>query len=173
MQNILRIVGTGDINFFLYLNHRMQCRFLDKVMPLCTFLGGATFTVVISLILMLFGKEEVRFIAAKGSIALAVSFVIGFLLKELFSRSRPYLIIPSTNIGDRVWKDYSFPSGHTAAGFSLATNYAMFYPQFVLPLALYAVLVGVSRIYLGQHYPTDILAGAILGTITATIVSMV
>ena len=173
MQNILRIVGTGDINVFLYLNHRMQCRLLDKVMPLCTFLGGATFTVFISLILMFSGKEEVRFVATKGSSALAVSFVIGFLLKVLFGRPRPYKIIPNAYIGDRVWKDYSFPSGHTAAGFSLAVNYAMFYPQLAFPLTLCAVLVGLSRIYLGHHYPTDILAGAILGTLTATIVSMV
>lgn len=173
MQNILRIVGTGDINVFLYLNHRLQCRLLDKVMPLFTFLGGATFTVLISLILMISGKGEVRFVAAKGSIALAVSFVIGFLLKELFGRPRPYKIIPNAYIGDRVWKDYSFPSGHTAAGFSLAVNYAMFYHQLAFPLTLCAVLVGLSRIYLGHHYPTDILAGAILGTLTATIVSMV
>ena len=173
MQNILRIVGTGDINVFLYLNHRLQCRLLDRVMPLCTFLGGATFTVFISLLLMILGKGEVRYVAAKGSIALAVSFVIGFFLKELFGRPRPYKIVPNAYIGDRVWKDYSFPSGHTAAGFSLAINYAMCYPQFAFPLVLSAVFIGVSRIYLGHHYPTDILAGGILGTLTATVVNIV
>lgn len=170
MQNIIRILSAGDINIFLYLNHRMQCKFLDKFMPLCTFLGGATFTIAISLVLMLFGTGEIRFIAAKGLISLAVSFSIGFVLKKLLGRPRPYKVIPNAYIEDKVWKDYSFPSGHTASSFSLAINYAMFYPQLALPLTVFAVLVGVSRIYLGHHYPTDILAGAILGTLTAAIV---
>lgn len=170
MQYIARIFGTSDINLFLYVNQRMQCKILDKFMPCCTFLGGAYFTVLISLFLMLFGKGEIRFVAAKGSIALAVSFTIGFLLKKLLGRPRPFMVIPNAHVGDRVWKDYSFPSGHTAAGFSLAVNYALFYPQLAIPLTLCAVLVGISRVYLGYHYPTDILAGAVLGTLTAAVV---
>ncbi len=173
MQSIMRIVGTGDINIFLYLNHNMQCRPLDKLMPLGTFLGGSTFTVIISLFLMLFGKGEVRFAAAYGSIALAASFVTGFFLKKLLGRPRPYMAIPSIHKkGDKIWTDFSFPSGHTAAGFSLAINYAMFFPQNAVPLAIAAVFVGVSRIYLGHHYPTDTLAGAIIGTLAAVTVHM-
>lgn len=172
MQSILLMVGTGDKNAFMYLNHRINCRLLDKIMPVCTFLGGATFTVLISTILMLFGKEEFKAVAVKGSIALAVSFVIGFFLKKVWGRPRPYLVIPNTHISKKVWKDCSFPSGHTAAGFSLAVNYTLSYPQFILPLVMYGLLVGVSRIYLGQHYPTDILAGAILGALMATTVNI-
>ncbi len=172
MQSIIRIMGVGDINVFMYLNHRLHCKILDKLMPLCTFLGGATFTILISVGLIIFGKEGIKVIAARGLIALAVSFAIGTFLKKILGRPRPYMVIQNIHICDKVWKDYSFPSGHTAASFSLAINYSLSYPQFTIPLALYGVLVGTSRVYLGHHYPTDILAGAILGTLTAAIIHM-
>ncbi len=62
-----------------------------------------------------------------------------------------------------LWKDYSFPSGHTAAAFSVAAIFALNFPAVMYNLAGLAALVGVSRMYMGQHYPTDVAIGALLG----------
>lgn len=173
MYNILRFVGTSDLNLFLYLHHRLHCKTLNKIMPLITQLGGARFTIAISLFLIFMGRGESRFIATKGTISLAISFILGFFLKKILSRPRPYMVISNINVIDKIWKDYSFPSGHTTAAFSLATNYAMFYTQFLIPLTLVATLIGVSRIYLGHHYPSDILVGGALGIGTTIFVHMI
>jgi undecaprenyl-diphosphatase len=62
---------------------------------------------------------------------------------------------------------FSFPSGHTAAAFVIATLISHFFPALLVPVYFWAFLMGVSRIYLGVHYPTDILAGLVIGIISA------
>lgn len=173
MQYLIRVVGFGDSALFYYVNNKVKCGILDKLMPLVTNLGGATFTVLSCLILMLWGENELKLAAGRASLALASSFSIGYFLKKVFSRPRPYQVLPGAHTGAKVFKDYAFPSGHTTAGFSLAVSYALVYPFLTVPLLLCAVLIGISRIYLGQHYPTDVLAGGLLGTLAAVIANMV
>ena len=67
-------------------------------------------------------------------------------------------------------KDYSFPSGHTAASFSIATTIALNMPRLAIFVFVIAIIVGISRVYLGVHYPTDVAAGIILGTLPALLV---
>lgn len=172
VQSVYRIIGAGDLNIFLYFNHRMHCRFMDMLMPLCTFLGGAAFTIGLSLILIIFGQGDLRMAAVNGAISLILSFIIGYILKKVLGRPRPYKVIPDIYINDKMWRDYSFPSGHTAAGFSLAISYTLVYPAYASLLLIGAVLVGLSRIYLGHHYPTDVLAGAALGSSIAICVNL-
>jgi undecaprenyl-diphosphatase len=64
---------------------------------------------------------------------------------------------------------FSFPSGHTSAAFVMATLIGYFFPLLILPAFAWAFLVGLSRIFLGVHYPTDILAGMAIGLFTALI----
>ncbi len=99
--------------------------------------------------------------------ALLFAFVIErpvyFILKNGFKRNRPQaalkdfhsLVIPSDQ--------FSFPSGHTSAAFMVATIAGFFMPLLMLPLLLWAVLVGFSRVVLGVHFPTDTLVGMVLG----------
>ena len=101
---------------------------------------------------------------------MAISLVIGLLtgnllLKNLIARDRPCWIDPSVELLIKNPHDYSFPSGHTLhsfiGGVSLwKTNRIMGYVA--MPLA---VLISLTRLYLYVHYPTDILAGAVLGTV--------
>jgi undecaprenyl-diphosphatase len=82
--------------------------------------------------------------------------------KAIFHRHRPYvhqLGPPSST--------YSFPSGHAATSFACATVLSAFVPRLRVPFFVLATLIALSRVYNGLHYPTDVLAGALLGVLTA------
>lgn len=98
----------------------------------------------------------------------AVNVLFTMLIKKVVKRPRPFL----ANVKIKAVyqpSHYSFPSGHTSTAFTTATALSQAYPKWyvVLPSYLWAGSVGYSRLYLGVHYPTDVAAGAILGTGTA------
>jgi len=89
-------------------------------------------------------------------------------LKVLFQRTRPYVRFDdvASRTGDIARRDpYSFPSGHAALSFALATSWSLTYPEWyvIAPAYLWASGVSMSRIWLGVHYPGDVLAGMVLG----------
>ncbi|URN92769.1 MAG: phosphatase PAP2 family protein [Candidatus Pristimantibacillus lignocellulolyticus] len=153
------------------LSHHMAFRFMHNWMNIITHLGGATFTISFSLLLAIAAKGEIAAIGWKCLTTLAISHIPVALLKHKFRRLRPYQSLPDVNIGLKPLEDPSFPSGHTTAIFALIVPIllnASLLPFIVVPLALIVALsVAWSRMYLGLHYPSDILAGGVIGTITA------
>ena len=98
--------------------------------------------------------------------ALAVNTVIAEGLKYAVNRERPYEKYPSLiHPFDASEKGQSFPSGHTSEAFAMAASLSIECKKWyvVLPAYGYASAVGYSRLYLGEHYPTDVLAGAVVG----------
>ncbi|MCS3799411.1 phosphatase PAP2 family protein [Niastella sp. OAS944] len=95
--------------------------------------------------------------------ALASTFIT-YGLKYSVKRTRPYITNPALN-AKGSGRDPSFPSGHTSVAFSTATSLYLAYPKWyvAVPAFAYAASVGYSRMYLGVHYPTDVLAGAVIG----------
>ncbi|WP_184542581.1 phosphatase PAP2 family protein [Mucilaginibacter sp. FT3.2] len=99
----------------------------------------------------------------------AASFIVAggatFVGKKIFNRDRPFITHPDVIYAKEHPTDASFPSGHTAFAFSTATSLSLAIPKWyvIVPSFAYASAVGYSRMYLGVHYPSDVLAGAVVG----------
>lgn len=169
MHKIIRVIAAGDLKLFYILNDHLKCIFLDRIVPLITGLGGAFFTVATSLILICFGKGTINMAGWQCLTALASSHIAVHYLKKIFARPRPFLNITNMHAFKNYLYDYSFPSGHTTAAFAMAFTLSIFFPPFMPIFMILATLIGLSRIYLGFHYPTDVFVGIIIGIVFSII----
>jgi membrane-associated phospholipid phosphatase len=103
-----------------------------------------------------------------AAIATFGTYGMGYILKKAVNRPRPYITHPILQNYEAV-TDGSFPSGSTALAFSAATSLSLSYPKWYVigPSAIYACGVAYSRLHLGAHYPSDVLAGAVIGASSA------
>ncbi|KXG76470.1 phosphatase PAP2 family protein [Thermotalea metallivorans] len=165
MHKIIRVIAAGDLKLFYIFNDHLKCIFLDRIVPLITGLGGAFFTVTTSLILICFGKGIINMAGWQCLTALATSHIVVHYLKKIFARPRPFLNITNIHTFKNHLYDYSFPSGHTTAAFAMAFTLSIFFSPWTPLFITLAILVGLSRIYLGVHYPTDVFMGMIIGIV--------
>lgn len=150
----------ADCHIFHLFNQKNQ---LLKGMRMITHAGGARFTTITTLFVCLFSSGLIQKTAFSAFLSLVFSHLIVVLIKRFLPRNRPYLVLPNAFVVENPFKDHSFPSGHTTAIFSASFPFMTVYPSLIVPLLLLACLVGLSRIVLGLHYPSDVLAGATIG----------
>lgn len=153
---------------FRYVNRRLRRTWLDRAFGIVTHLGGATVSIAGTLGFALFAGSDWQRVGWIALATLAISHIPVAVLKRTYRRLRPYQIWPDTFTGPNPLKDHSFPSGHTTAIFSALVPYVLEQPLLAPLLLPIAGIVGLSRIYLGLHYPSDVLAGALLGSVTAS-----
>jgi undecaprenyl-diphosphatase len=134
------------------------------VWTLITHAGGVACSIAAAVI-PLFAGGDLAIAARQALISLVASHLVVQLVKRTVSRPRPSR---GTDCVTLVAEPdmFSFPSGHSAAAMSVALAYAMAYPVFALPLLLVALLVGASRVFLGVHYPGDVLIGQLIAVLT-------
>jgi len=142
-------------------------KLLSFAMPWISHSGNGYYYPLVPAVLLLVDTQKAWSFFLAGIFAFATELPLYKLLKNGIKRNRPCEVL--SDIHGRVLPSdqFSFPSGHTAAAFVMATLLSYFIPILSMPLFCWALLVGFSRIYLGVHYPTDILAGLAIGMLSA------
>jgi membrane-associated phospholipid phosphatase len=152
------------------MNQHIHCAFLDSIFCGITYLGDG---VTVLIVILFFLWKRKYNLALAIVIAYLTSGLLAQLIKHLVEAPRPAAILKDSGIiklveGVTFHMKNSFPSGHTTTAYAIAivlVAYTTRYKNIIaLILFILATLVAYSRIYLGQHFPLDILAGAILGT---------
>lgn len=153
----------------LHMLQELHAEWLDPVMILLSTLGNAGLIwIALSVVLAIPKRTRVCAFTMMG--AMALSFLLGnIMIKNLVARPRPFMVDASVMLLIPQPGEYSFPSGHTLNGFTAATVIFLYYKKAGVLALLFAGAIAFSRMYLFVHYPTDILAGMLLGIVDAVI----
>lgn len=155
-------LNETELPILWWIREHLTNPFLDTVMPYISSLAhSGEFWILLALILLCFKKTRKAGMAM--GIAMACGYLIGNMgMKNLFARTRPY---DMTEVELLVAKlhDFSFPSGHTLVSFEAATALTVYHRRWGIAALVLATVIAYSRLYLFVHYPTDVLAGALLG----------
>ena len=153
-----------EAQILLFIQENIRNEVLDPIMLAITSLGNAGIVwIIISLILLIIKKTRKIGICCAVALILQLTLING-ILKNIVGRIRPYEVIDGLNCLVGVQKDPSFPSGHTTSSFAVAWIIFKKLPKkFGIPALILAALIALSRLYVGVHYPTDVLAGVFIG----------
>lgn len=164
-----------ELEFMIWMDNNLHSsNFVTQVAKLITQLGDSGILwIVLGLVMLCFKRTRTAGIVMLASLALG--FVLNdFILKNLFARERP--IFQSEQLynwllqtGYEMPDGFSFPSGHSMGSFACAIVLVYFYKWRATPAVVVASLISISRVYMCAHFPTDVLAGALFGTIIAII----
>ena len=128
--------------------------------------------ILLGVALFLFASTRKRGIIMLSVLA-ASAAVNNLLIKNLVMRPRPYAVLPELEVLVTKLSSYSFPSGHACSSFAAATALTILFGRRGAWSFIPAVIISISRVYLGMHYLSDVLCGAVFGTICAwTVVTM-
>lgn len=195
MESILRF----DLSVFEFFQNHIYAEWLSPIMKFITTIGeGGIIFIVTGLILMCFKKTRKAGVVALGSL-LIMSILNNEILKPIMNRPRPFNLVTNDQTGffglidwsidkfEALKTDWvniyrfpwvveqphslSFPSGHTSSAFAFMSGAAFVIKkwQFSVPAFIFAALMGITRIYVAVHYPTDVIAGAVAGILYAVI----
>lgn len=162
---MLGFITRRDYSVMRRLNHWQAPRWIRLWAMAATRAGDGWLWYAMGLVILLFGGEQ-RFIAAACAAAAAGTGIALFLrLKRLTGRRRPCAIEPHCWATLLPPDQFSFPSGHTITAFSVSVTLIHFYPSLTAGLLFCAISIAASRVILGMHFLSDVLAGAAIGTL--------
>lgn len=155
-----------DSNILVFIQEHLRNEPLSKFFIPITHMGDWGLLAILVTLLFLM-TPKYRRIGAMCVLGLILdALVINVIIKPIVGRMRPYDTIENFSAIVPLFSDKSFPSGHTAAAFVVAVIVCKMLPKRYGILALIlACLIGISRLYVGVHYPTDVLCAAIIGTV--------
>lgn len=161
------LITDMDFQILDLIRRRLTCKALDAVMPVFSYAGNGGFIwILTSVILFIIGKRMEALILLSALLTGAV--ICNLFLKKAAARKRPCQINGNVKIKIGIPKDYSFPSGHTMSSFTAAAVLLHISIPLGCSAAAVAALIGFSRLYLYVHFPSDVAAGAVLGSALGT-----
>ena len=173
MGSIVNAVTAWDASVITAISENVHSTFLNYFFRFVTLLGeGGIFWIAVAVILLFFKKTRRTGICIGASLLIGVIIGNG-VIKNVVARPRPYDTIPGIEPLIAHLSDFSFPSGHTLCCFEAATALMMNRSRWAIPAFFAAVLVGISRLFLFVHYPTDVICGALLGILFGVLGSVV
>ena len=172
-----------NVDMFYFFNHNFQNPIFDAVMPVVTHFGGFKVLVVVLIAIILYahlkGKRTLKRLTILALIAFLCSDIVTAILKHIICEPRPFVTLDNVHLLIAEDDPLSFPSGHTTSTFSVVTFFVLnmnelakrHYKLIDAALIIFAVVIPFSRMYVGVHYPGDVLAGALIGIAGALIVN--
>ena len=153
-----------DGGFLLFLQESVRNPILDNIMIFITSLGNGGMIWIAATIALLIPKKT-RKAGVVSAVALLGSLIINNnIVKNIVQRPRPFVTFTDLQIIIPIPSEFSFPSGHTSSSFAAAAVFYRHLPKKLgLPSVILAGLIGFSRLYVGVHYPTDVIAGVLMG----------
>lgn len=171
---MLTAVQSIDSAILLFIQEHLRVAALDHPMVLISSLGNAgVFWILLGLLLVLIPRTRKHGILALASL-LFCFLITNILLKNLVARPRPYTQIDSLIMLMQCPPDFSFPSGHACSSFASSGALAWTCKGRLRPVAYAALtlaaLISLSRLYVGVHYPSDVLCGVLIGLLGSLLI---
>ena len=166
---MVEIFKKVDNTILRWINVKFRNKTFDKIMPIITSAGNlGIIWIVISVLLMT--KKDYRVLGQTILIALVITtIIVEGIIKNIVKRKRPFYGDDDKELLISRPITYSFPSGHTASSFAVAAVFIKTDNAASLEIILLACLIAFSRIYLGVHYPSDVIGGGIIGALCGLI----
>jgi undecaprenyl-diphosphatase len=141
----------------------------DRLMSWASRFGNGYFYPVIAVTISIIDTSVMKPLLSAGFASAVVEHTAYKFVKARTRRLRPSEVLPQIKNLINFPDQFSFPSGHAAGAFMMATLLSHFYAGMAIPLYTTASVIGISRVYNGVHYPSDVAAGTLLGIASANI----
>jgi undecaprenyl-diphosphatase len=167
MNQVLSFIAHRDHRLMRSINRWPAPRWI-RIWMLCATRGGDGWLwYAMGLVVLLFGGDQRFRAVGAAAMAAAVGILIFLRLKKITGRKRPCTIEPHCWARLLPPDQFSFPSGHTITAFAVSLSLSRFYPELAIGLFFCAVSIAASRIMLGMHFLSDVLAGTAIGILLA------
>lgn len=168
----MEFLKNTDIAVFYFINKTLANPYTDKLMPFITERDNWFILYFIIWIFLFFkGGRKGKVSAVLILILILVADQLSDnLIKPLFHRTRPCNELSGVHLLTGCTESYSFPSNHAVNNFAAAFLFSKFYPGMKYFLFTGALIVSLSRVFCGVHYPSDVLGGALIGIIFASLI---